>query len=171
MITRAVGAALALLGAALLVVALASRREELRGACLVAEAPALELRSAPSAERAAPRELPGLPLRRALVSQSEVRAVVAAASRATSADAEALRTAALTAIDPTVAGRALRALGRLGLVAGDAELGALLDDPRPRVRQELVHALAQSGDPRAEALLQRARASSDATLRQLAVAQ
>jgi hypothetical protein len=165
-------AAVALIGAALLGVALATHREESRDPGLAAELPALapQPQAAPSAELATARELPGLPLRRVLASQSEVRAAVAAANAATRDDAAALRATALGAVDPTVAGRALRALGRLGLVAGDAELGALYDDPRPRVRQELVYALAQSGDPRAQALLERARASDDATLRQLATA-
>ncbi len=64
-------------------------------------------------------------------------------------DVDALRDAATRSADPLVAGNAMRALGRLGEFAGDAELEALLADDRQRVRQEAVIALGKSGSPAA----------------------
>src|SRR5688572_21714705 len=50
--------------------------------------------------------------------------------------------------DPLVAGNALRALRRLGAL-DDVTAIALLDDARPRVRQEAVLCLGSIGGPRA----------------------
>jgi hypothetical protein len=76
---------------------------------------------------------------------AQVRAVVRFCREAVVADAAGLRSVALSSPDPLVAGNALRALGRLGAVARDSELVALVRDPRPRVRQEVVLALGASG--------------------------
>ncbi len=131
-------------------------------------APTPENGIAPAAAPPVAQAFAGLPVDRPLASQAEVRSAVFAARAATRTDAARLRETALRATDPTVAGLAIRALGRLGLCVDDGALFALFDDPRPRVRQELVHALAQSGDPRAELVLRKARESSDPTLRALA---
>lgn len=84
-------------------------------------------------------------------------------------DEDDLRHLALHSKDPLVAGNAIRALGRLGLVAGDEEWTALLDDPRMRVRQEIVRALGQSKDPRVAAVLHRMSNGNDPTLRTIAI--
>ena len=78
---------------------------------------------------------------------AELRVVVRFCREAVAADATELRSVALSSPDPLVAGNALRALGRLGAVAHDPELIALLEDSRPRVRQEVVIALGASGYP------------------------
>ncbi|HZN37766.1 MAG TPA: HEAT repeat domain-containing protein [Planctomycetota bacterium] len=95
----------------------------------------------------------------------EWRRFCASADRGAAPD---LRRVALSAGDPLIAGNALRALGRLQLVACDRQLCALLADPRPRVRQEAVIAMGRSGEPTAVAaiapLLQ-----DDPTLRSLAI--
>lgn len=85
-----------------------------------------------------------------------------------SQDAAALRRAALRAPDPLVAGNAVRALGRLR-AEFDPELLALLDDPRPRMRQELVLALGECRREVAVASLERVLTGSDAQLRLLAI--
>lgn len=85
---------------------------------------------------------------------ADVRALIAFCDAATALDTPDLRHAALEASNPLVAGNAVRALGRLGLVeARDAELVALLRDERPRLRQEIIVALGKSGDPAAVVLL------------------
>ena len=80
---------------------------------------------------------------------AELRQVVHACRAAGPEAVHELQSAALSSPDPLVVGNALRALGRLGAVSGDAELEALLSDPRRRVRQELVLALGRSRDPAA----------------------
>jgi len=77
--------------------------------------------------------------------QEGVRELVRFCRAATSEHVPELRSVALSSGDPLVAGNALRALGRLHAVARDPELIALVDDERPRVRQELVFALGESG--------------------------
>ncbi len=76
---------------------------------------------------------------------AEVRTVTRFCRAAQQSDVDALRYAATRSPDPLVVGNALRALGRLGAFAGDAELEALLTDERQRVRQEAVIALGYSG--------------------------
>jgi HEAT repeat protein len=76
---------------------------------------------------------------------AEVRTVTRFCNKAGPGDIAALRHAATKSDDPLVVGNALRALGRLGAFAGDAELEALLADERQRVRQEAVIALGYSG--------------------------
>jgi HEAT repeat protein len=80
---------------------------------------------------------------------AEVRAVRRYCRSAEHDDVDTLRHAATQSSDPLVAGNAMRALGRLGAFAGDAELEAMLADERQRVRQEAVIALGQSGSPSA----------------------
>jgi HEAT repeat protein len=110
---------------------------------------------------------PGLLL--AATTPEEVRAVVRLAREAKLEDVPALRRAALESPDPLVAGNAIAALGRLGKVAGDAELLALFDDPRPRLAQELVAALGRSGDASAVPRLAAVLRERDETLRSLAL--
>ncbi|MBK8978267.1 MAG: HEAT repeat domain-containing protein [Planctomycetes bacterium] len=124
----------------------------------------------PERQPAFSARLAGLPVDRPLASQREVRAAVAAGRAATPCDAEALTAIALGAIDPTVAGVALRALGRLGRCADDPALLALAADPRPRVRQELVLAVRDSPLPAARAVVERARCDPDPGVRALACA-
>ncbi len=76
---------------------------------------------------------------------ADVRTVTRFCRKAGEGDVAALRYAATKSADPLVVGNALRALGRLGAFAGDAELEALLTDERQRVRQEAVIALGYSG--------------------------
>jgi HEAT repeat protein len=76
---------------------------------------------------------------------ADVRTVTRFCRKAGEGDVAALRYAATKSDDPLVVGNALRALGRLGAFAGDAELEALLTDERQRVRQEAVIALGYSG--------------------------
>ena len=130
--------------------------------------PARMSRSVVAAPPPTSRSPDALPTARPLASQAEVRAAVFAARAAAPADRSGLRDAALHAVDPTVAGAALRALGRLGLVAADAELLALADDPRPRIRQELLLALAAVDAPGTGSLLTRALDDPDASVAALA---
>ena len=97
-------------------------------------------------------------------SMREWRRFCGSADRTAAAE---LRSAALTDADPLIAGNALRALGRLQLVACDPELRALLSDPRPRVRQEAVIAMGGCGDPTAVAAI--APLLQESTLRSLAI--
>lgn len=70
--------------------------------------------------------------------------------------------------DGLVAGNAVKALGRLGLLSGDVELlDALGDDAPPRVRQEIVVALVSASDAEAQARLA-AITAEDAALADLA---
>jgi len=84
---------------------------------------------------------------------AEVRLVVGFCADAGAEDLAALRHAALHSENPLVVGNAVKALGRLKAVMGDDELLALLDDERPRVRDDTVVALGNSADPRATTLL------------------
>ena len=77
----------------------------------------------------------------------DVRELVHFCREATSEHVLELRSVALSSDDPLVVGNALRALGRLHAVAKDPELIALVGDERPRVRQEVVVALGNSGYP------------------------
>jgi len=79
--------------------------------------------------------------------QAGVRDLVRFCRGATSEHVPELRRVALSSGDPLVVGNALRALGRLHAVAKDPELIALVGDERPRVRQEVVVALGNSGYP------------------------
>lgn len=81
-----------------------------------------------------------------------------------------LRRLALTVADVIVASEAIEALGRLGALAADAELLALADDPRPRVRQAVVLGLGHPGTDRGIELLRRIAVGTDADLRPLAIA-
>lgn len=80
-----------------------------------------------------------------------------------------LRRVALGSSDPLVAGNAVRALGRLGAVAGEVDLLRLLSDRRPRVRQEIVMALGASGDPRVLDDLAPMLVAEDPSIRTLAI--
>jgi HEAT repeat protein len=86
-------------------------------------------------------------------SPGQVRAVVRFCATATFTDGPALRQVALGTADPLCAGNAMRALGRLRRVADDPDLLRLLHDPRPRVRDETILALGESGRPEALAAL------------------
>lgn len=88
---------------------------------------------------------------------------------ATAADLGALRELALGDADPAVVGKALAAMGRLQALAGDEQVAALLQDPRPRVRQDYVLALGLAADPLAIPRLQRIASGADAELRPLAL--
>lgn len=103
---------------------------------------------------------------------SGLRAWVARCRNPSSSDLLVFRTQALHDDDPLVAGNAIAALGRLGAVWGDDELLELLDDPRPRVRQQLIVALSQCGNADALRWLERAasRAPDCAGLAQWAAA-
>jgi len=109
------------------------------------------------------------PLPVQVLSQKDVHAVVEQTRNMDASGIPALRDAALRAQDISVASNAIRALSRLGAIAGDAELQALVDDDRPRVRHEAVIALGQSGDASAVGLLTPLLESQDATLRNLAL--
>jgi HEAT repeat protein len=104
----------------------------------------------------------------AVHSHAAMRAVISDFARAGADRVPELVRVAKTADDPLVAGNALRALGRLQ-AACKQELFALIDDPRERVRQELVVALGESADRAATDALVHALASPDATLRRLAI--
>lgn len=101
--------------------------------------------------------------------QEEVRQVVTFCDLATRADIAALREAALTAQDPLVAGNAVRALGRLRVVARDPQLAALVHDPRSRVRDETIIALGECGDRAASDTLATLAADPDPKVRVLAL--
>ncbi len=84
---------------------------------------------------------------------ADVREILRYCEAAGSEQIADLRRAALESSHPLAVGNALRALGRLGAVMGDPDLLALVEDERPRVRQELVMALGVSGDPAALGML------------------
>jgi hypothetical protein len=100
--------------------------------------------------------------------QSEVAAFVTACKAATDADRTQLRAMARQH-DPLVAGNAIAALGRLHAVHGDPELIAMLHDPRPRVRSEVVLALGNSAEPSMQAHLQPLLTDGDQATAMLAV--
>jgi len=98
-----------------------------------------------------------------------MRAAIRYCQNAPSAAIPELRRLALSARDPLLAGNAVRALGRLGVVANDQHLVALIRDPRLRMRQEAVVALGVDGDPTAVEPLASILAGTDATIRPLAI--
>lgn len=100
---------------------------------------------------------------------AELRRVVHFCRSTGPQDLDELRQAALHSPDALVAGNALRALGRLGAVAGDQQILALLDDSRLRVRQELVLALGSSGAASAVSVLTPLLQGSDLEVRPLVV--
>ena len=102
-------------------------------------------------------------------SPEEVREVVRQTRQASEEDIPALLKAALSSEDPLVAGNAIRALGRLKAVSKDKRLVALLEDPRKRVRQEIVVALGRSEDLRMVDPLLPLLSDEDETLRTLAL--
>jgi HEAT repeat protein len=99
----------------------------------------------------------------------DVQRVVGFCTAAERSQLPGLRRAALESPDPLVVGNALRALGRLRAVAGDAELVALLDDPRARVRHETIVALGHSGEASAVPRLAPVLEGEDPAARQLAL--
>jgi HEAT repeat protein len=101
--------------------------------------------------------------------QQDVGATVEFCDTATAADVPALRDVALTAPSPLAAGNAVRALGRLRAVAKDADVLALLGDPRERVRDETILALGESRDEAALDLLEPLARAGDEHRRDLAV--
>lgn len=123
---------------------------------------------APGEERAegAARGGDGFP-HLAATNPQEVRAVLRWCESANSSSVPALREAALSQ-DPLVAGVAIRTLARLSAVSA-GEAASLLDDPRPRVRQEAVLSMGTSGDPDAVEHLARVVQGEDPALRALAL--
>lgn len=111
----------------------------------------------------------GSPLPLRATTPEEVRDVVRFCRSAGTSEIPDLRRAALASEDPLVAGNALRALGRLGAVAHDPQLVALLHDGRLRVRQEVVVALGRSGDPRVVSHLEPLLADGEPELRSLVI--
>lgn len=87
------------------------------------------------------------------------------------ADRPALRELALSDRDPMIVAHALQALARVGgeSIARDPVLVALLDDPRPRVRQELVRTLGRGGDVAAIEVLASIARDGSGPLRHLAL--
>lgn len=100
----------------------------------------------------APRDVAGVAPLLVAATPADVRAVRRFCRDADTSDLVQLRSMALAA-DPLVAGNAIAALGRLRAVIEDAQLVELLHDPRQRIRQAVVVALGDSGDPRAVAML------------------
>lgn len=76
----------------------------------------------------------------------EVHHVIQYCREADQSTVPELRRLARTSRNALVVGNAVRALGRLRALTGDDELMELLDDARPRVRQEMVRALGRSSD-------------------------
>ncbi len=102
--------------------------------------------------------------------RSAMQAVLERTRSATHAQRAELEELAMTAPRAGVRAQALRSLGRLGLVRADSEVAALLNDPNPRVRQEVVTALGRGGDPATvSALKPLLSANADPTLRALAI--
>ena len=99
----------------------------------------------------------------------EVREVLRLTRGATSSDRPALLHAALTAEDPLVAGNAVKALGRLKILASDPTLLDLIADPRRRVRQDAVIACGLDGSDVAIPYLEKAFAKGDASLQPLII--
>ncbi|MEW6744023.1 MAG: HEAT repeat domain-containing protein [Planctomycetota bacterium] len=95
---------------------------------------------------------------------TDARAVVRFTESADHGDRDTLRRMALGSENPLVAGNAVRALGRLQAVVSDGALLALIEDPRPRVRQEVVRALGASGDRSAVPYLAQVMEETDAAL-------
>ena len=105
----------------------------------------------------------------ATTTSRDVRQVVVFCREARAKDEPRLRRMALESEDPLVAGNAIRALGRLGVLAGDPKLVRLIRDPRLRVRQETVRALGESKSRTAVGALEDVLAQDDAMLRPLAI--
>ena len=116
---------------------------------------------------ARPMVAPVLPME--IETRADVRELRRAARTAGPEDVRALAEAALTAQDPLVAAHAVRALGRLGAVAGDPALRLLLHDPRGRVRQEVVRALGLERDRSAVPDLAELLGTADASLRPMVI--
>ncbi len=127
------------------------------------------MRDRPAANASSPALAPTDVLSGEVRTPEELRAVVRYCRAADSSDATRLQDAALESEDPLVVGNAIRALGRLGLARGDTRIPDLLDDPRPRVRQEAVIAMGRSGDPAVVEDLAPLIKSEDSTLRTLAL--
>ena len=95
-------------------------------------------------------KLPLVRLQRALrppESPAEVRSLLRATESARRGDVQTLRDAALCSEDPLLAGNAIRALARLDALHADEDLLTLIDDPRSRVRHELVRGLGMASRP------------------------
>ena len=101
-------------------------------------------------------------------SAAEVRAVKRWTDHAERSDGDELLASALSAEDPLVVGNAMRALARLGRFDDERLLG-LIDDPRPRVRQELILALGDARLLGSVALLVGRYGGADESIRPLIV--
>ena len=99
----------------------------------------------------------------------EVREVVRLLDAARVSDRAILTDIALRAQDALVCGNAIRALGRLEAFCSDAELLALMNDARMRVRQDAVVASGLDGGVESIPFLERVLQGEDATLRTLAI--
>jgi HEAT repeat protein len=120
--------------------------------------------SSPGAAFAVPGELPD-----EVTTPGELRNLARFVNESTREDVPGLRGLALHATDPLVAANALRGLSRLGAVADDAEILALVEDPRIRVRQEVIRALGESGSATALGTLIRQIDVEDPRLRLLVI--
>ena len=100
--------------------------------------------------------------------QADLQSLVAACRSADATDAARLRELAASP-DPAVAGNAIAALGRLHEVHKDPALLQKLQDPRPRVRHEVIAALGGCGDPAAARLLVPLLTGKDDQARMLAI--
>ena len=136
--------------------------QSLAGESLTSEQVAPQLVLAPTV----PDE-PGPPM--VTTTPAEVREVITYARGAGPAQIDTLRKMALESKDPIVVGNALRALGRLHSIANDAELLALVDDERPRVREEAVRALGLSNDDSVVPVLADVLKEDDRDLRVLCI--
>lgn len=121
-------------------------------------------RSMPSPEAVGPLVAPPI---RIASTPAEVREVLRRTKAAGPKDLPVLRDAALNAKDPLVVGNAVKALGRLGVFNGDADLLALTADDRLRVRQDAVMACGLDGGAAAVPYLERVLATGEASLRPL----
>jgi hypothetical protein len=126
---------------------------------------------APNREQALRPEAPSLsatPWVRAPTSASELRVVLAKFEEAGDKDIHSLSTLTATAEDPLLVGNALRTLSRLDPNVAREQSRRLLDDERPRVRQEAIVALGLAGDPASVADMERVLSNGSQTERSLA---
>lgn len=137
---------------------------ETRGPAVAIQIPAAVFSGAPGGSS----RVVGFPVMKA-TSPEEVREVVRHTRQAKEEDIPALLQAALSSEDPLVAGNAIRALGRLKAFSQDTRLVALLNDPRKRIRQEIVVALGRSQDQRTVDSLLPLLSDEDETLKTLAI--